>query len=306
MSESTQAAACAWQPAANKKNNYNKRFSTGELPVEPNRYTLVWGPFCPWATPVSMLIDLLGLNTVIGKSPVFPLRHSGVDNDWFFGKKDSDEDPILKTNRLSNLCRNADPTFNDRAAVPTLVDIKSGKAVNNDSGILLTELATTWKAYETADAPDVFPEDKQAEILGYDQKIIDNLSNVINTIGDVTSQSEYDKLSTQFFDQLSEFDTLLAHRDFLLGDSVTISDLLLFARLIRFDLVFYFQNKLNQQRLEDFPNLWRYAKQCYALPAFKNNTDFTAIKQHFIQGSIDVHDFAHVLPAGPDTRKWTE
>lgn len=54
--------------------------------------------------------------------------------------------------------------------MPTLVDIKSGKAVNNDSGILLTELATTWKAYETADAPDVFPEDKQAEILGYDQK----------------------------------------------------------------------------------------------------------------------------------------
>lgn len=75
MSESTQAAACAWQPAANKKNNYNKRFSTGELPVEPNRYTLVWGPFCPWATPVSMLIDLLGLNTVIGKSQYF---HYGI------------------------------------------------------------------------------------------------------------------------------------------------------------------------------------------------------------------------------------
>ncbi|WP_243676848.1 hypothetical protein [Secundilactobacillus collinoides] len=117
-----------------------------------------------------MLIDLLGLNTVIGKSQYF---HYGIQVSTmtgFFGKKDSDEDPILKTNRLSNLCRNADPTFNDRAAVPTLVDIKSGKAVNNDSGILLTELATTWKAYETADAPDVFPEDKQAEILGYDQK----------------------------------------------------------------------------------------------------------------------------------------
>ncbi|WP_156319344.1 hypothetical protein [Secundilactobacillus paracollinoides] len=43
MSESLKAAACAWQPAANKKNVYNKRFSTGELPVEPNCYTLVWG-----------------------------------------------------------------------------------------------------------------------------------------------------------------------------------------------------------------------------------------------------------------------
>lgn len=305
MSKSTQATACAWQPVANKKNVYNKRFSTGELPVEPNRYTLVWGPFCPWATPVSMLIDLLGLNTVIAKSPVFPLRHSGVDTDWFFGKKDTDEDPILKTNRLSNLYQNADPDFNDRATVPTLVDIKTGKAVNNDSGILLTELATTWTAYEATDAPDTFPEDKRAQILEYDQKIIDNLSNVINTIGDVTSQAAYDKLSSQFFNQLLEFDKLLSNRDFLLGDAVTISDLLLFARLIRFDLVFYFQKKLNQKRLEDFPNLWRYTKQCYALPAFKNNTDFKAIKQHFIQGSVDVHDFTHVLPTGPDTSKWS-
>ncbi|WP_156319343.1 glutathione S-transferase C-terminal domain-containing protein [Secundilactobacillus paracollinoides] len=252
-----------------------------------------------------MLIDLLGLDTVIAKSPVFPLRHSGIDNDWFFGEKDADEDPILKTNRLSNLYRNADSTFNDRAAVPTLVDIKTGKAVNNDSGILLTELATTWTAYEAADAPDVFPKNKQTQILEYYQKIIDNLSHVINTIGAVKSQAEYDKLSIQFFNQLSEFDNLLSDQDFLLGDTVTISDLLLFARLIRFDLVFYFQNKLNQNRLEDFPNLWRYAKQCYALPAFKNNTNFKAIKQHFIQGSVDVHDFAHVLPSGPDTSKWS-
>ncbi|EHL98047.1 hypothetical protein HMPREF9103_01789 [Lentilactobacillus parafarraginis F0439] len=90
----------------------------------------------------------------------------------------------------------------------------------------------------------------------------------------------------------------------MLGDQLTIADILLFVRLVRFDLVYYFKDKLNKKRLTDFRNLWRYAKNLYQIPAFKKNTDFLAIKQHFFQVSENIEDFNHVLPVGPDTAKW--
>lgn len=304
MATTSDNAACAWQPKQPANPTFDLKFSTGDLPVEPNRYSLVWGRFCPWATPVAMLIDILGLDHVIAKSPVYALRHDGINDDWFYGPHADDTDPILHTTSLGESYRKADSTFSARASVPALVDRQTGKVVNGESGTLLPELATEWRDYVATDAPDVLPAAQRDEILAMNQQIIDNLSKPVNEINDVTTQADYERLSNQFFDQLAEFDERLANQPFLFGDHVTLSDLLLFVRLVRFDLVYYFQNKLNQKRLEDFPNLWRYAKTCYQIPAFKQNTDFLAIKQHFFQVSETVTDFDHVLPLGPDTSKW--
>lgn len=306
MTATSDNGACAWQPSQKSTPTFDLKFSTGELPVEPNRYSLVWGKFCPWATPVAILIDLLGLGEVIAKSPVYALRHDGVNDDWFFGPSADDIDPILKTKSLGENYRLADAQFSARASVPALVDRQTGKVVNGESGTLLPELATEWRAYFSQHAPDVFPEAQRSAILAMNQQIIDNLSKPVNAINDIKSQAEYEQLSNQFFGQLAEFDQRLATQSFLFGEQVTLSDLLLFVRLVRFDLVYYFQNKLNQKRLIEFPNLWRYAKTCYQIPAFKQNTDFLAIKQHFFQVNETVSDFEHVLPIGPNTDKWEE
>lgn len=298
------AITCAWHPIETKNSIYNKQFSTGELPIEPNRYSLVWGAFCPWATPVAILIDLSGLDQVIYKSPVYPLRHSGINDDWFFGKDDSTVDPILKTNRLSQSYQKTDPNFTGRAGVPSLVDVQTGRVVNADPNELLTELIDPWTAYTKDGTKNLFQPKLREAIQATNQKIIDNLSTVIGKIETVSSQESYNQLVNQYFNQLEEFDKQLSSNQYLLGDQLTIADILVFVRLVRFDLVYYFKDKLNKKRLTDFRNLWRYAKNLYQIPAFKKNTDFLAIKQHFFQVSENIEDFNHVLPVGPDTAKW--
>ena len=48
------------------------------LPVEKDRYRLVWSKHCPWAHRIAIAIDLLGLDKVISKGTVDPLRPAGV------------------------------------------------------------------------------------------------------------------------------------------------------------------------------------------------------------------------------------
>ena len=58
----------------------------GFAPAEPGRYRLIWSKHCPWAHRVAIAVDLLGLDKVISKGVVDPLRPAGVIADWFLSK----------------------------------------------------------------------------------------------------------------------------------------------------------------------------------------------------------------------------
>ncbi len=298
-------AACAWQPQKNPESVFEQKFTTGELPVEPNRYRLVWGRFCPWATPVVILIDLMGLDKVISKAAIYNLRHSGIDDDWFFGAADNDQDPVLGTSRLSENYRRADPDFTARPTIPALVDVKTGKVVNNNSDDLMNELSTAWSAYFDDAAPDIFPQEQDEAVLELNKMIVEDLTSIPGQIEQATSQETYEKLYHRYFDRLDWLDHRLGNNRFLLGDKLTQPDIRLFVNLVRFDVVYYAKDKLNQQRLEDYPNLWRYARVLYQIPAFSSNTDFQAIKEHFFKVSDDpVDSLDRVMPLGPDESRW--
>ena len=58
----------------------------GFAPAEPGRYRLIRSKHCPWAHSVAIAVDLLGLDKVISKGVVDPLRPAGVSADWFLSK----------------------------------------------------------------------------------------------------------------------------------------------------------------------------------------------------------------------------
>lgn len=72
----------------------------GQLPVEPGRYRLIWSRHCPWANRIAIAIDLLGLDKVISKGVVDPLRPAGVVGGWYFTLDKDDVDPVLKIHSL--------------------------------------------------------------------------------------------------------------------------------------------------------------------------------------------------------------
>ncbi|MDR2068898.1 MAG: glutathione S-transferase C-terminal domain-containing protein [Spirochaetaceae bacterium] len=92
---------------------------------------------------------------------------------------------------------------------------------------------------------------------------------------------------------------------YLFGNRLTDSDVRLYVTLARFDTAYNLVFRCNRNRLIDFPNLWNYAKDLYRIPAFRDTTDFDAIKRGYHLGSHG-HNPYQILALGPDVSIWNE
>src|SRR5690625_1744350 len=75
----------------------------GQLPVEENRYHLVWAAPCPWSHRAVIVRKLLGLEEVISLGTVDPIRPKVPRIDWAFSLDNNKEDPIFKVKYVSEL-----------------------------------------------------------------------------------------------------------------------------------------------------------------------------------------------------------
>ena len=117
-----------------QKNRFTTRFGEGEgkLPVEAGRYRLLWAPVCPWANRSIIVRELMGLEDVISVGTLDPIRPDVPWSDWSFTLDEDDKDPVLGIKLLSEAYKKADPDYDGRFTVPALVDVTTGKVVNND------------------------------------------------------------------------------------------------------------------------------------------------------------------------------
>lgn len=72
---------------------------------------------------------LLGLEDVISIGKVAPQR---TDKGWEFSLDEGGVDPVLGIRYLPEIYAETDPEYTGRATVPTIVDVKTRKVVNND------------------------------------------------------------------------------------------------------------------------------------------------------------------------------
>jgi putative glutathione S-transferase len=68
--------------------------------------------------------------------------------------------------------------------------------------------------------------------------------------------------------------------------------------LARFDAVYYSHFKCNLRRISDYPNLWGYSRDLYAIPAFGANTRFDQIKRHYYVTHPRLNP-SRIVPDGP-------
>lgn len=279
----------------------------GQLPVEAGRYRLIWSRHCPWANRVAIAIDLLGLDSVISKGVVDPLRPAGVVGDWFFTLDPDHVDPVLHIHSLGEAYRKGDPSYSQRVTVPAIVDTKTGAVVNNDYHELTTELAVAFAKYVSPTAPDIYPVALRDDIDALNDIIYADVNLAVNLAALVTTQEDYEFYYNKVFDRLDWLEERLSTRRYLMGDTITDPDIRLFVTLSRFDLVFYQKYYVNKKRLVDYPNLWNYAKDLYSHKAFGGNTDFDSMRKRFYYVDHTPYaDFPRIVPKGPDMSIWEE
>lgn len=279
----------------------------GQLPVEANRYRLIWSKHCPWAHRIKIAIDLLGLDKVISDGVVDPLRPAGVVGDWFFTLDPNDVDPVLRIKSLGEAYRKGDPNYDQRSTVPAIVDEKTGAVVNNDYHDLVIQLYKGFQDYISPDAPDIYPEGLRADIDALNIVIYADFNLAVNLAALVTSQKDYEYYVERVFRRLDWLEERLSKQRYLMGDTITEPDIRIFPTLARFDLVFYQKYYVNRKRLRDYPNLWNYAKDLYSHPAFGGTTDFDSMRKRFyVVDHTPFEDLPRLVPVGPDDADWKE
>src|SRR5690625_223558 len=288
---------------------FSTRFgkNPGELPVEKNRYRLIWAAPCPWSHRAVIVRKILGLEEVISLGTVDPIRPNVPRIDWAFSLDENQVDPVLGITYLSEIYTKTDPNYTGRPTVPAVIDLKTEKVVNNDYFTLTNDLETVWAPFHKSNAPDLYPKSLRQEIDALNDVIYSDVNNGVYQCGFAQSQQAYKQVYDTLFKGLEELEKRLADRRFLFGDFITDADVRLYVTLARFDVAYYSAFKANKQRLIDFPNLWGYARDLYSTSGFGSTTDFEAIKKHYhlsITLSPTDEKEQKILPKGPDVSGW--
>lgn len=190
--------------------------------------------------------------------------------------------------------------------MPALVDASSQTIVRRELLEIMRDFSTSFKPFHAESAPDLCPVALRSDIDEWNQKLSTMIALGIHQIGFAEDQAAYDEASDAFFNALKEIDNRLASRRYFHGDSLTESDIVLFTPLVRLEIFYAPVFGVNKYNLSDFPHLCGYLRELYALPAFRDTTDFATIKDgSFLGKKTQARLYRLVAPAGPDLSHWS-
>ena len=229
----------------------------GEFTVRPFRYHLYGARSCAWSHQVAIIRELAGLPDIVTMSYVDEERDG---RGWAFRSRYG-PDPVNGFTFLRQAYEATEEGFDGHVSVPALWDRFSCRIASNDARTIGIDLATRFR--HLADPViDTYPEPLRERIEDLDARIAP-------VIGGGAGRGEL----LETFEML---DARLDRSRYLLGDTLTQADIRLWVRLVRYDVGPNAHRRINPG-LHVFPHLWRYARELYAIPAFRTTTDFSAI-----------------------------
>ena len=270
-------------------------------PVEAGRYRLVVSLACPWASRAVIVRRLLGLESAISLAVTDPIQD---ERSWRFTLDEGDRDPVLGVKFLSEAYLAREPGYRGGISVPAIVDVPSGHLVSNDYPQITLDLATQWRRFQREGAPDLYPEALREEIDAVNEDVFRDINNGVYQAGFAKCQESYEDAYTRLFHRLDVLSERLETSRYLVGDTITESDIRLFATLVRFDSVYHGHFKCNRNKLTEMPVLWAYARDLFQTPGIGDTVDFDHIKRHYYVVHGDINP-TRIVPSGPDLSGWT-
>ena len=260
------------------------------------RYHLYVSLACPWAHRTLIMRQLKDLEDHISVSVVHPLM---LENGWTFADGPGVmPDPVQNAQYFYEVYLRADPKYSGRVTVPVLWDKETNQMVSNESSEIIRMFNTAFNDI-TKNQDDYYPAAHREEIDTTNDRIYHQVNNGVYKAGFATTQQAYEEAVIPLFETLDWLNDRLTERKFLLGDVITEADIRLFTTLIRFDPVYHGHFKCNRQRLAEIPYVAAYTRALFAMPAFRDTTNFTHIKQHYYGSHRNLNP-SGIVPIGPD------
>ena len=266
---------------------------------EKGRYHLYLSYACPWAHRTLIVRELKGLDAVVSVSFVNPIRD---DKGWCFESENNQYiDPLNGFSYLMEAYNIMDSKYDMRVTVPVLWDKQTKQIVNNESSDIIIMLNSKFNQY-TDSKLNLYPEGMRIEIDEINQYIYTNINNGVYKCGFASSQKVYDSEVDNLFTALNKIELRLKDRKYLVGDSITLSDIRLFVTLIRFDVVYFNHFKTNRQHIYEYTNLWNFVKLLYNNEQIKPTVKFDEIKDHYFKTHPSINP-SGIVPVGPNIEK---
>lgn len=240
--------------------------------ADKDKYIIYWAPLCNWSNRPVIARDILGLHDVIKD---YQVGHEGESNvyGWGFPNEPDFKDPNTGVYFLSQLYKNADPEYTGRATTPTFANIAEKKAVSSDYHRLTNYLEVAFRAFQPADAPDLYPVKYRKEIDEFNDWLFPHVNNGHYRQAFTNVPEIYDEAQADFHAALEKLDERLATNRFLFGDYITDSDIRAYVTLIKWETDFYVFVGPQKKRISEYKNIWGYVKELYNIPEFKRYTN---------------------------------
>ncbi|UWQ21073.1 glutathione S-transferase family protein [Jannaschia sp. W003] len=267
----------------------------GGFEAEPGRYHLYVSLACPWAHRALIFRTIKGLEDVVGLSVVH--WHMG-DDGWTFADGDGVvPDTVLGKRYLRDVYTEADPRFTGRVTVPVLWDKRRHTIVSNESAEIIRMLDHAFDGCGAARS-DHRPEALRGEIDALNARIYETVNNGVYKAGFARTQAAYEEAVEPLFETLRFLEDRLARSRYLAGERITEADWRLFTTLVRFDAVYHGHFKCNLRRLVDYPNLWAYTRDLFAVPGVVGTVRMDHIRRHYYGSHVSINPTG-IVPVGP-------
>lgn len=305
---------------APKSGSWRGRLGSTEFPVEPGRYHLYVGWFCPFANRVLLARELKGLRELLPISVVRPFPKG--EEGWRFPKDDNEYpgstiDHLFGATYLHEVYFRSPPAYHEykgKYSVPVLWDKKTNQIVNNESEDIMRQLNHAFDEYLPEGSFQrefgLRPEDLVAQIDEINEWLVPNFNTGVYKAGFAQTQEDYEKGCQVTFESLDKIEAILKSHGspFLLGDRLSEVDIKVFATLARFDTAYVTHFKVNIGTVRhNYPITHRYLKNLYwNVKGFKEVTNFKHIKENYFKSHVDINPKSFV-PLGPlpDIEEWT-
>jgi putative glutathione S-transferase len=267
----------------------------GGFAAETDRYHLYVAINCPWAHRARIFRLLKKLEGLVSMSITLPRRN---EYGWVFDNdSDTYADPLLGAGALHEVYTAAQPAYTGPLTVPVLWDKRRATIVSTESADIIRMFDTGFAAIAEP-SPDYYPAPLRADIDALNERIYRTVNNGVYRAGFASKQGAYEEAVTDVFDTLDFLDQRLSTRRYLCGDDQTEADWRLFPTLARFDVAYHGAFRCNVRRLIDYENLWRYARELYAVPGIAETVDFDIYRRGYYSPSAKRNPFG-IVPIGP-------
>ncbi len=266
------------------------------MTAEPRRFHLIASQSCPWSHRAMIMRRIKNLELSVplqiasgDRTEGYPVNGNRV---WRL------PGTVREVTYMHEIYSIFDEAYTGRASVPVLWDSQTKRIVSNDSLQMM-------KAFDQAGplAPSggitLYPQDLQSEIDELNSKVFSGLANAVYRAGLARSQQHYDDAIEDVFETLDQLETRLSRGRLMFGRRLTLTDVVLFPVLVRFDIVYHTHFRCTRRRLVDYPQLWAYSRDLFSLEPFSIDVDFAAIQRGYFINDGD-HNPHGIISARPD------